>query len=329
VKIAIVGATGKVGREALKIICEKKLNVGNDILLFASEKSDGKVINVDQFEFTVKELNDKNLDSQYDYAFFCAGSEISKMYEKTFLNKGAVVIDNSSAFRRVDKVPLVVPEINFDCVENYRLIANPNCSTIGCAMVLFALSKLYEIKRVVVSTYQAVSGAGQKGIDDLTNKTCNKFSYNIDNNLIPCIDKPLTNDYTFEEDKMNFELRKVLQKDIKITTTCVRVPVINCHSACLNIQFDRAPVLQKVKQVLSNFEGICLYDDLKNNKYPMPIVADGKDDVFVGRIRKDTSNTRAINLFICFDNVRKGASLNAVQILERLIKAKAFKNLST
>jgi len=320
-RIAVIGASGKVGREVIKILNEKGLIAGSEIDLFASQRSEGIKICDGDFCFVIKKLCKENIDKKYDYALFCAGGKVSKEFACEFIKNGAVVIDNSSVFRRESDVPLVVPEINFDHIKkDCKLIANPNCSTIGCALVLNSLLKLYDIKRVVASTYQAVSGAGQKGIDDLNNNTTNKFVYPINNNLIPCIDYPLENGYTFEEDKMNFELNKILNRQIKISTTCVRVPVLNCHSESLNIQFDRAPTLEKIKEVLKSEKGVCLVDDLKNNQYPMPILADGKDDVFVGRIRKDPSNTRAINLFLSFDNIRKGASLNAVQILERLIK---------
>lgn len=316
--IAIVGATGLVGREVVKILIEKDYINDNNIDLFASKKSAGKIINILNNTFKIKELKEENLNFKYDYVFLCAGGEISKSYANLFLNKGAIVIDNSSAFRRDLNVPLVVPEVNFETIKNHKLIANPNCSTIGAVLPIFAILKEYKIKRVIISTYQAVSGAGQKGIDDYQNLSTNKFNYLINNNLIPQIDKALENGYTFEENKMEFELKKILNQDIKVCATCVRVPIKNCHSESINIQLDRVPNLNRIKQLLGEFRGIKVVDDLKNFKYPMPIFADETNDVYVGRIRKDTSNKRSINMFICFDNIRKGASLNAVQIMENL-----------
>lgn len=320
-KIAVVGATGLVGRKIVELLI-KTCSCPQDIVLYASKKSAGKELCIQGEKFIIKELNKRNIQ-KVDYALFCAGGKVSLKYAKYFIKKGAIVIDNSSAYRRHKKVPLIVPEINFNQVGQAKLIANPNCSSIGASLPLFALMKTYTIKRVVVSTYQAVSGAGQRGIDDYINKTTNKFNYQIAGNLIPQIDYALKNGYTFEEDKMSFELKKILQnRSIKICATCVRVPVVNCHCESLNIELDRVPNLKTIKGLLQNMEGVVLYDDLKDGKEPMPLVVDGKQEIFVGRLRKDTSNKYAINMFICFDNILKGASLNAVQILQKLIKIK-------
>ena len=319
-KIAVVGATGLVGREVVKILIDKKIVRAEELTLFASKSSSGKILSYGDVELCVNELSKKNI-KKYDYAIFCAGKKVSKEFSKSFIDRGAVVIDNSSAFRREKNVPLVVPQININTVGSAKLIANPNCSTIGASLPLFYLSKTYKIKRVIVSTYQAVSGAGQNGVSDLQQNTKTKFAHEICNNLIPQIDVSLSNGYTYEEDKMSFELKKILSnRFLKISATCVRVPILNCHSESINVEFDTEPDLRKIKQILGNCDGIRLVDCLKKDEYPMPILANGTDDVLVGRIRRDTSNKNAINLFICFDNVRKGAALNAVEIVEKLAK---------
>lgn len=321
--IAIVGATGLVGQEVLKILFEKKLLKNNNIFLYASEKSKGKKINIGKYNFVVQELSEKNLQKKYDFALFSAGKEISLKWAKIFNNLGAIVIDNSSAFRRNKDIPLIVPEINAEKIKNSKIIANPNCSTIGASLPIFAMSKLYKIRRIIISTYQAVSGAGQKGINDLNKKTQLKFNYKIYNNLIPQIDTILNNGYTFEEDKMEFELKKILNNNyLNISTTCVRVPVKNCHSESINVEFEEKPSLMKIKNNLSKMKGIQMIGGCETNLLPMPILADEKNDVFVGRFRKDTSCKNAINFFICFDNIRKGAALNAVQIMEEIISRK-------
>ena len=318
-KIAVVGATGLVGRKVLYLLEQKKICKASELVLFASSKSNGALIDFKGEKVIVNELKNENI-KKYDYAIFCAGGTVSKMYAKIFARKGCVVIDNSSAFRRNKNVPLVVPEINMCDIVNCGIIANPNCSTIGASLPLFAILKKYEIKRVIISTYQAVSGAGKTAIDDLKNNTTNKLNYLIKDNLIPQIDKPLKNGYTYEEDKMNYELQKILHKKLAISTTCVRVPVKNCHSETINIELNKKPNLKTIKDLLANMQGVELIDDLQNNKYPMPLIANGQESVFVGRIRKDISCENAINIFISFDNILKGASLNAVQILEKLIK---------
>lgn len=326
--IAIVGATGLVGRKILEILDEKKLIESNNISLYATSKSDGKKIAIGGREFTVRELCEENLKREYDIALFSAGSVISKQWVKKFVERGAYVIDNSSAFRRKKNVPLVVPEINFNTVcKNTKIIANPNCSTIGASLPIFAMEKLYKIKRIIVSTYQAVSGAGQKALLDLENSKKEKLPHTITNNLIPQIDIPLKNGYTFEEDKMDFELKKILcNKNLKISTTCVRVPIKNCHSESINVEFETRPNIDRIRKAMQAQGGVGLCDDLQSGIYPMPILSDGKDDILVGRIRRDTSCYNAINFFISFDNIRKGAALNAVQIAEKIMSELIISN---
>lgn len=317
-KIAVVGGTGLVGRKIVELLIKKELATVQDITVFASRKSAGKTVDIEGNNFKVQELMRENI-RKYDYAFFSAGKQVSLNFAKYFVANGAVVIDNSSAFRRKKQVPLIVPEINMRDIKNKKLISNPNCSTIGASLVLYALSKEYKIKRVVITTFQAVSGAGQKAIEDLNMGTTNKLSYPIKDNLIPQIDVALKSGYTYEEDKMSFELKRILKDaSIKITTTCVRVPVKNCHSESMNIEFEQKPNIKCVKRALASLEGIKVVDDLKSGLYPMPMLSDGQEEVFVGRIRRDISCPNALNLFICFDNILKGASLNAVQIMQKM-----------
>ena len=321
-KIAIVGATGLVGRKMID--CLKKYKYCNEnIELFSSNKSSGSIIKIGKNNIVVKELKHDNLSKKYDYVLFSAGASVSRLWAKEFVKRGAVVIDNSSAFRR-GKRPLVVPEINANTITpNTKIIANPNCSTIGVSLPLFALNREYKIISILVSTYQAVSGAGKTAIDDLKHGTTNKLYYKIKNNLIPQIDIALKDGYTFEENKMEYELKKILgSKSIKIASTCVRVPIINCHSECVNVKLNKRPNIKKIKELLGSFDGIKVVDDLPYNKYPMPMLANGKSDVFVGRIRVDHSNKNSINFFVCFDNLLKGAALNAVQIMDYLVKNK-------
>lgn len=322
-KIAIVGATGLVGREMLKILHEKNLIENNNIFLYASKHSAGKIVEIAERKFCVLELCPENIE-KVDYALFSAGSKVSKEYAKQFAKLGAFVIDNSSAFRRHKNVPLVVPEINFeDILPTTKIIANPNCSTICLALPMFAIAKMRKIKRIVVSTYQAVSGAGQVGILDLENNTNNKFPYKITDNLIPQIDVFKSNGYTFEEDKIIFELKKILHNQkIKITSTAVRVPISNCHSESVNITLCSTASVQSIKNWMTSQSGVLLVDNPETQLYPMPKLAALTDNVLVGRIRKDYSNRNSFNMFLCMNNLRKGAALNAVQILEKLILIK-------
>lgn len=323
-KLAIIGATGLVGKTAIKVLEERKLPI-SEYAFFASEKSAGKTVKIFGKEYKVKELNEKSFDEGFDFAIFSAGGEISKKYAPIAVEKGCIVVDNSSAFRMEKDVPLVVPEVNpEDITWNKGIIANPNCSTIQAVVALKPLDEKYTIKRIVYSTYQAVSGAGQKGIEDLENTlkgiAHKKFPHNIANNCLPHIDVFAENGYTKEELKMINETRKILHKEnLKITATTVRVPVMNSHSEAINIEFKKDFDINELKQLLKNSQGIILQDDVKNNIYPLATNATGYDEVFVGRIRRDESVPYGVNIWVVADNIRKGAATNAVQIIEKLI----------
>lgn len=323
ISCAIVGATGLVGSMFLKVLEEKNLPI-DEYYLFASNNSKGKKIRFMDKDYTVEELTHDVPKQRFTYALFSAGASISKEYAKEFTKNGTIVIDNSSAFRMDKDVPLIVPEVNFDDIKDSKLIANPNCSTIQAMLPLYVLNKKYGIKRVVFSTYQAVSGAGKKGIDDLINTSKGlkeiKFPHKIYNNCIPHIDSFEENGYTKEELKMINESRKILNlPNLNVTATCVRVPVMNSHSESINIEFYNDFDLEELKQELARFNGIVVLDEPKFNMYPLNAFADGKDEVFVGRIRKDDSVKYGINMWVVADNIRKGAASNAVQILARLI----------
>ena len=326
--IAVVGATGMVGEKFIQVLQERNVRADN-FYLFASSKSAGKKIKLFDKEYTVIELKEENItDKQIDYALFSAGGSISKEYAPIFARHGAVVIDNSSAWRRDENVPLVVPEVNpEDILWNNGIIANPNCSTIQAILPLKALDDKFKIKRIVYSTYQAVSGAGKKGYDDLKNgingEAPKKFVHPIFSNVLPHIDDFLDNGYTKEEEKMIFETRKILHnQDLKITATTVRVPVFNCHSESINVEVENSFEMPEVFDALSNFKNIVVVDDPKKNVYPMVTIADNKDEVFVGRIRRDFSVENGLNLWVVADNIRKGAATNAVQILEKILEYK-------
>lgn len=321
--IAIVGATGLVGKTFLKVLEEKKIKVQN-LYLFASKKSDGKKVVFNGKDFFVLELNDENLnDKKIDYALFSAGNEVSKKYAPKFKKLGATVIDNSSAFRMEKDVPLVVPEVNFFELKGKKIISNPNCSTIQCMVPLKALDNLFKLKSVHFATYQAVSGSGQKGIEDLNANmkgvASEFYPYEIFDNCIPQIDSFLENGFTKEEIKMVNETRKILNlKNIKISATCVRVPIRFSHSVDIfAITKEEIDVLN-FKKELKKFKNVKILDNPKKNLYPMPKLSTGKDDILVGRIRKDLFNKKAIHLFVVADNIRKGAASNAVEILEFL-----------
>ena len=237
------------------------------------------------------------------------------------MNNGCIVIDNSSAFRMYEDVPLVVPEVNPEDIKLHNgIIANPNCSTIQATLPIKALDDKYNVKRIIYSTYQAVSGAGKLGIKDLENKTMHKFPHPIYNNCLPHIDKFLDNGYTKEEEKMINETRKILHKpDLKITATCVRVPVLNCHCECINLEFEKGFDIKDIYGILENFEHITILDNPSENLYPIPTKVSEKDNVFVGRIRKDFSIKNGLNLWVVADNIRKGAATNAIQILKKIL----------
>lgn len=323
-KLAIVGATGLVGRTILKVLEEK--NFPNfEYTLFCSKKSAGNTLLFLGSDYITRELTDTSFNEGFDFAIFSAGGETSKHFAPIASSKGCIVIDNSSAFRMDASIPLIVPEVNPEKIfENNGIIANPNCSTIQAVVALKPLDDKYNIKRIVYSTYQAVSGAGRQGLIDLENGRKSlfpqKFPHPIYNNCLPHIDIFLQDGYTKEEHKMIDETRKILDKpNLKITATTVRVPVENCHSESINIEFENDFELDDVKNILSNAPGIILVDDPYQNSYPLATKVNGHDEVFVGRIRRDYSVKSGLNLWVVADNIRKGAASNAVQILEKLI----------
>ena len=323
-KIAIVGSTGLVGRTVLKVLEEKNFT-NCTYTLFSSKKSAGTKLKFLGQNYIIQELTENSFDLNFDYAIFCAGGSVSEKFAPIAVSRGCVVIDNSSIFRMNENVPLVVPEVNPEKIfENKGIIANPNCSTIQAVVALKPLDDRYKIKRIVYSTYQAVSGAGKAGIEDLENGIKNltpqKFPHQIFNNCLPHIDVFMPDGYTKEEYKMINETRKILNKPyLPITATAVRVPVKNCHSESINIEFKSNFDIYDIKILLQNSPGIILVDDIEKNYYPLATRADGYDDVFVGRIRRDYSVPYGINLWVVADNLRKGAASNAVQILEKLI----------
>jgi len=323
--VAVVGATGMVGTKFLQVLTEKQLSI-NEYYLYASAKSAGKKIDFLGKEYTVLELKKENIiDKKIDFALFSAGGAVSKEYAPIFAAQGTTVIDNSSQWRTDPDVPLVVPEVNAEeAKKNHGIIANPNCSTIQAMLPLKALHDNYKIKRIVYSTYQAVSGAGVAGYNDLVNQAkegeTKKFPYPIFGNVIPQIDVFLPNGYTKEEQKMIFETKKILNDyDLKITATTVRVPVRHGHSESINVEFFKPCTLEGIKEALRGMKNLVLIDDIENGKYPMPIYAEDKDEVFVGRVRLDDTVESGCNLWVVADNIRKGAATNAVQILEYLI----------
>lgn len=323
--IAVVGATGMVGRTFLKVLEEEKLPVEN-YCLFASARSAGKKLTFMGKEYTVEELNENSFDRGIDIALFSAGGSTSEKYAPIAASKGCVVIDNSSAWRMDKNVPLVVPEVNpEDIKRNKGIIANPNCSTIQAMVALKPLDDKYKIKRIVYSTYQAVSGAGLGGWNDLENglkgEKPTKFPHPIANNCLPHIDVFLPNGYTKEEMKMVNETHKILGRDdIRITATTVRVPVFNSHSESINVEFYNQFDLKELVQTLKDAPGVIVQDDPENNVYPMAINATGTNETYVGRIRRDESVESGVNLWVVADNIRKGAAANAVQIAKKLIE---------
>ncbi|MBO5215422.1 MAG: aspartate-semialdehyde dehydrogenase [Clostridia bacterium] len=323
--VAVVGATGMVGRKMLQVLSERNLPVEN-YYLFASARSAGKQIEFLGKQYTIIELNEQNVrDTKVDIALFSAGASTSKAFAPLFAECGATVIDNSSQWRTDPTVPLVVPEVNANDIEwNNGIIANPNCSTIQAVVALAPLHKKYGIKRIVYSTYQAVSGAGVAGYTDLEEGikgvAPKKFPKPIFGNCLPHIDVFLDNGYTKEEQKMIFETKKILgDESLKITATTVRVPVFHGHSESINVEFNSPVTLEGVKQTLADAEGIVLMDDPANGVYPTALEAENHDEVFVGRVRLDDSVDSGINMWVVADNIRKGAATNAVQIAERII----------
>ena len=323
--VAIVGATGLVGQTFLKVLKERNFPV-EKLYLYASARSAGKTVNFVGKDYTVIELKDENIKDDIDVALFSAGGDMSKEYAPKFKAKGAIVIDNSSAWRMEKDIPLVVPEANPEALDGHNgIIANPNCSTIQVMPVLKVLADKYGLKRVVYSTYQAVAGSGQKGIDDLEANLkggpSKNYPHQIAFNLLPHIDVFLDNGYTKEEIKMVEETRKILGlPDLKVTATCVRVPVKMGHAVSVNVELEKPFELEDVFKAFEEKEGVIVQDDVSKNVYPMPIVAEDTDEVYVGRIRRDESVDNGLNLWVVADNIRKGAATNTIQIAETLIK---------
>lgn len=327
--VAVVGATGMVGRKFLQVLEERKLPVEN-YYLFASAKSAGTKVTFMGTEHEIIELTGENIKGKgIDIALFSAGAGTSKAFAPQFAEMGALVIDNSSQWRMNPDVPLVVPEVNPEAIDAHKgIIANPNCSTIQAVVALKPLYDKYGIKRIVYSTYQAVSGAGLAGYDDLKNgiqgKAPSKFPYPIFGNCIPHIDVFLENGYTKEEVKMIEETRKILgDNSLRITATTVRVPVYHGHSESINVELKSAFELAELKDTLAAGKGIEIVDDPANLRYPMAIECEDHDEVYVGRIRRDDSVENGINLWVVADNIRKGAATNAVQIAEEYIRRNA------
>ncbi len=324
-RLAVVGATGLVGRTVIKVLEEYELKF-DKVVFFASSRSAGSTLQFNGEDYTVQELTDNSFDEGFDWAIFSAGGEVSKHYGPIAADKGCIVIDNSSTFRMVENVPLVVPEVNPEEIKNnHGIIANPNCSTIQAVLPLKVLDDKYKIKRIVYSTYQAVSGAGQKGVLDLENglkgEPPQKFPWSIVNNCLPHIDVFMENGNTKEEEKMINETRKILKRpDLKVTATCVRVPVINSHSESINVEFENDFDLDELRNALAEAKNIVVMDDPANNIYPLATRASGTDQVYVGRIRRDESVEHGINFWCVADNIRKGAASNAVQILQKLME---------
>ena len=327
-KIAVVGATGLVGSKMLEVLNERKFPI-SELILVASEKSVGKFISFQNKSIIIQSM-EQAIAAKPQLAIFSAGGSVSLEWAPKFAKAGITVIDNSSAWRMDKTKKLVVPEINANelTIED-KIIANPNCSTIQMVVVLNPLHKKYKIKRVVVSTYQSVTGTGAKAVDQLLNERKNgssaqmAYKYSIDLNVIPQIDLFLENGYTKEEMKMVNETKKIMgDSSIELTATAVRIPVMGGHSESVNIEFEKEFELNEVFQILNNTKGIVVQDDPKNQLYPMPITSHNKDEVFVGRIRRDESQKNTLNLWIVADNLRKGAATNAIQIAEYLFENK-------
>lgn len=328
--VAVVGATGAVGKEMVSVLGERDFPA-EKLRLFASEHSEGKIMEFRDTEIPIETLNDNSFKG-IDIALFSAGAERSKIWAPVAVRSGCIVVDNSSHWRMDTEVPLVVPEVNAHDLKWHKgIIANPNCSTIQMVVVLKPIHDAAKIKRVVVTTFQSVSGTGQKAIDELLQQTtdllnlkeikCNVYPYQIAFNVLPHIDKFLENGYTKEEMKMVNETRKIMgDNSIRITATTVRVPVFRCHSESLNIETEKKLTANEVRAILSKAPGVVVFDAPDKNVYPLPIDVVGKDETYVGRIREDESIENGINMWIVADNLRKGAALNAVQIAEKLIE---------
>lgn len=325
VNVAVVGATGMVGNTFLKVLEERNFPI-DKFYVFASSKSAGSEIEFNGKKYVVEELTEQSFDRDIDIALFSAGGDISTKYAPIAASKGVIVVDNSSSWRMDPNVPLVVPEVNPSDVEwNKGIIANPNCSTIQAVVALKPLHEKYKIKRIIYSTYQAVSGSGVKGVTDLEEGLKGNphkfYAHPIANNCLPHIDVFMENGYTKEEIKMIEETKKIIgDQSLKITATTVRVPVFNSHSESVNVEFYNDFNINELRELLKNSPGIVIQDDVANNVYPLAVDATGKDEVFIGRIRRDDSVDFGINMWVVSDNIRKGAATNAVQIAELLIE---------
>ena len=323
--VAIVGATGMVGRTFLKVLDERNFDIEN-LYLFSSKKSAGSRIEFRGKEYLVEELTEDSFKSDIDIALFSAGGSVSKKFAPIARENGVVVIDNSSAWRMDVDIPLVVPEVNPEDLRTHGgIISNPNCSTIQSVVPLKVLHDEFKIKRIIYSTYQAVSGSGIGGINDLQEgikgAKNQKYPHQIAYNCLPHIDEFTENLYTKEELKMIDETKKILNdQSIRVTATTVRVPVKYGHSISINVEFENSFELEEVFELLKNSNGIVLTDDIRNNVYPMPLDVEGKDEVYVGRVRRDFSVENGLNMWVVADNIRKGAATNAVQIAELVIQ---------
>jgi aspartate-semialdehyde dehydrogenase len=334
-KIAIVGTSGAVGQEFLRVLAERNFPI-EELVLFGSARSAGNTYEFRDKQYTVKELKHNEDFKGIDIAFVSAGGSISIEFESTITKHGAIMIDNSSAFRMDADVPLVVPEVNGEDakVRPKGIIANPNCSTIQMVVAMNVIEKISHIKRAHVATYQAASGAGAAGMEELinqfkqiaynTNITVEKFAYQLAYNLIPQIDVFTDNGYTKEELKMYNETRKIMHSDIEVSATCIRVPVLRSHSEAIWVETERPVSPQEAKDAFAKAEGVVLQDNPAEKEYPMPLFVAGNDPVYVGRIREDIANPNGLTFWVVADQIKKGAALNAVQIAEYLIKEKAI-----
>lgn len=332
--IAIVGASGAVGQEFLRVLDEQNFPF-DELTLFGSSRSKGRKYTFKGKEYTVKELKHNDDFKSIDIAFVSAGGGTSLEYAETITKHGTIMIDNSSAFRMDKDVPLVVPEVNGEDakIRPKGIIANPNCSTIQMVVALNAIEKISHIKRVHVATYQASSGAGAMGMDELVNQIkqiangeepkVEKFFYQLANNLIPQIDVFTDNGYTKEELKMYNETRKIMHSDIEVSATCIRVPVLRAHSEAVWIETEKPVSVSEAMEAFKSAKGIILQDNPAQKEYPMPLFVAGKDPVYVGRIRKDITNANGLTFWVVADQIKKGAALNAVQIAQYLIEQKA------
>ena len=323
--IGVVGATGAVGRKMQEVLAERNLPI-EKIRLFASEKSAGTTLEFMGKEVTVELLTEEVMKDKFDYLLFSAGGSISEKYAPIAAAAGNIVIDNSSQWRMTEGIPLVVPEVNAHILKGYRgIIANPNCSTIQMVVALAPLHRRYGIKRIVVSTYQAVSGSGHKAIDELEKQIADEsypnkvYTRKIAKNCIPHIDVFYDNGFTKEELKMVYETRKILEDEtLQVNATTVRIPVFFGHSESIYVEFNEKPELNEVYQVLEQAAGVVVMDNPKENKYPTPLDIENTDDTYVGRVRMDLFNENALSLWVVADNLRKGAATNAVQIIEAI-----------